>query len=178
MHVDGLFWRRKGRSGITPRLAVCIGFVVRFRYPSNQHRDEPMPIQIKYSDDGLGAFYIGSGVVTGHDVMAADDILYQSEERFTSLRYQLVDLTKVESVDASAIDMEIIIRKGNIAAKANPNIVIAVAGDQDIAFGLSRMWEALAESGGGSFRATVVRSIPVAVDWIKEQIGQEVSYPN
>ena len=40
-----------------------------------------MPIEVGFADDGQGVFFIGHGVVKGSDLLAADDILYQSEER-------------------------------------------------------------------------------------------------
>ena len=52
-----------------------------------------MPIQIKYIDGGIGVEFIGSGVVTGTDIIAANKEIYRNEN-FPKHRYQYNSRTR------------------------------------------------------------------------------------
>ena len=41
-----------------------------------------MPIQLKFKDNGIGVEFIGSGVVTGADIIGANKELYSNENLF------------------------------------------------------------------------------------------------
>lgn len=116
-----------------------------------------MPIDVRLTNDGCGALFIGSGSVTGGELIAADELLYQSEARLRTLRYHLCDDTNVVSTDASASD-----------------IVVAAAGRSDLVFGLMQMWETLVDVFQGAFAICVVRSLDEAKDWIHTQTGLTV----
>ena len=95
-----------------------------------------MPIQIKYIDDGIGVEFIGSGVVTGADIIAANKEIYRNEN-FSKQRYQIIDRTKCTKYDVSHKEIIIIAEQDKVAAKTNPNIIIAFISASPLQYGIS-----------------------------------------
>ena len=65
------------------------------------HKICKMPIKIKYIKDGVGVEYIGTGVVTGADIIEANKKIY-GHENFLRQRYQIVDRTNCKEFRVSS----------------------------------------------------------------------------
>ena len=52
-----------------------------------------MPVSIEYLEDN-GILIKGLGVVTGNDLIEANDTVYTSTEKIQHISYQLCDFTK------------------------------------------------------------------------------------
>ncbi len=123
-----------------------------------------MSTTLTYVEGGAGAVLEGHGIVTGEELWLAGEEIY-SEERIDTLVYQLVDFTRAERFDFGADEVRAMARQDVAAATRNPRIIIAIAGDTDLIFGLARIWEA--HVGGVSKLATAVcRTRVEAEAWI------------
>jgi len=126
-----------------------------------------MPIQIKYIDGGIGVEFIGSDVVTGADIIAANKEIYRNEN-FSKQRYQIIDRTKCTKYDVSHKEIITIAEQDKGAAKTNPNIIIALISASPLQYGISRMYQAYV--GDDGFLTEVFRDRKSAEKWIEEQL--------
>jgi len=130
-----------------------------------------MPIQIKYIDGGIGVEFIGSGVVTGADIIAANKEIYRNEN-FSKQRYQIIDRTKCTKYEVSHKEIIIIAEQDKVAAKTNPNIIIAFISTSPLQYGISRMYQSYV--GDKGFLTEVFRDRKSAKRWIEEQLKKPI----
>ena len=130
-----------------------------------------MPIQIKYIDGGIGVEFIGSGLVTGADIIAANKEIYRNEN-FYRQRYQIVDRTKCTNYKVSHEEIIKIAEQDKVAAKTNPNIIIAFISTSPLQYGISRMYQAYV--GDEGFLTEVFQDRKSAEKWIEEQLKKPI----
>ena len=76
-------------------------------------------------------------------------------------------------MEVSKSEIEAIAEIHKNAEKISPDRVVAVAASKDIAFGLSRVWDA--NIGESQWERTIVRSRDEAESWIKEKVKSKFS---
>ena len=130
-----------------------------------------MPIQIKYIDEGIGVEFIGSGVVTGADIIAANKEIYRNEN-FYRQRYQIVDRTNCTKYQVSHEEIIKIAEQDKVAARINPNIIIAFISTSPLQYGISRMYQAYV--GDDGFLTEVFQDRKSAEKWIEEQLKKPI----
>lgn len=127
-----------------------------------------MPVQIEARQDGVGIIYNCSGAVTIDDYFQAGLGFLAAPEDIKKWRYCLVDVTAVDAMQISTLDIRAVVEQNKrIAALAVPGVLLAVASPNDIGFGLSRMWETLTEEIG--WETMTFRSRPEAERWLKQR---------
>ena len=129
-----------------------------------------MPIQVKYLDKGLGVLFIGAGVLTGEDIINSNKVTFYSEEKMKDYKYGLMDYSSISSLDATNAEIQTMISQQKEASKFIPDGVLAIVATKDIGFGLSRMWEMMAESEDLQWESKVFRNREDAVAWIRERV--------
>lgn len=127
-----------------------------------------MPILVNVVDGGTGI------EVYGYDHLSKEQLLTSKQEVYAGdntikQRYQLIDFTEVTSSDANLESIRELTAYDIEASRMNPNISIALVGQQDIVFGLGRMWQALLEST--PFQVKICRSRKEAEEWIDKQLN-------
>ncbi|MBW2541119.1 MAG: hypothetical protein JRF15_03435 [Deltaproteobacteria bacterium] len=128
-----------------------------------------MPIELQYRDAGSGVVFVCTGVVTAAEFSRANEEIY-SAESLERLQYQLIDFTATEHVDISLEEIREFAQVDMTAASQRQNFIIAVAGPDDLTFGISRMWQAFASDS--EIRSGLFRSVPDAERWIKEVLQE------
>ena len=131
-----------------------------------------MPIEIKRCCDGAGVVYIGTGVVSGNDILRANEITYQSAEDLRKTRFYLDDWSEATSTSVTIPELRLAVEQDRAAAQINPDIVVANVGDADVFFGMARMWEAFVDEL--PWQTFTTRSLTEAKEWIKARTGIEV----
>lgn len=128
-----------------------------------------MPLEMKYLDDDYGVEMVGTGVVTGEEIYNATKEFYSG---YASLKiiYQIANFVNVDDFDVSKEDIIKIADQEIMVSKTNPNRIIAVVGEQDFVFGLSRMWEGHVYASG--FETMVFREREEALKWINKKIDE------
>ncbi|MBW1842709.1 MAG: hypothetical protein JRJ05_00085 [Deltaproteobacteria bacterium] len=126
-----------------------------------------MPIELQYRDAGSGVVFVCTGIVTADEFTRANEEIY-SEESLDRLQYQLIDFSDTEHLESSLEDTRKNATVDTAAANQNRNLIIAVAGSDDLTFGISRMWQAL--TSNSNLRTGIFRSVPDAEHWIKETL--------
>lgn len=127
-----------------------------------------MSIEINYMDNGMGIVLIGKGTVAGREIMDAKRRIFSTEEKMKKYRYGLIDFSGVDDLKAYGAEVDGLVQLDRDAAEIIPEAVVAIAAEKDIAFGLSRMWQAY--MGGIPWEINVFRSRNEAEVWIRETL--------
>ena len=125
-----------------------------------------MPMTLKYIKNG-GVLLKGEGVVTGMDIMQANDTIYNSPEEIQKIKYQLCDYTNVSELNVSSEELKRLAAQDKRAAKINPHMFLALVGEKDLVYGLIRMWEAYVDIS--PLESMAFRNIKDAEKWIEEK---------
>ena len=131
-----------------------------------------MPIEIKDLDGGRGNLIVGKEVLTGEEyVRALEDHLTGDKEKFKKYRYSLSDYTAVTEVEIPSGDIELMAEMCMKAAAVNPDAVVALITDDDLLYGLSRMWEILIDNT--SWETMVFRNRKDAFAWVEKRVKEK-----
>ena len=127
-----------------------------------------MPIEIEDTDSGLGIIITASGILSEEDFFnAGRRVLLKDGDKSNRFKYCLWVYTKTEQIDFSTPALEHIAEMFIKAMKVNPDAIVATVADKDLAYGISRMFEALVIEEG--WEIDVFKSKENAVEWIKER---------
>ena len=130
-----------------------------------------MPISVMVNNDDYILIHC-EGEVCLDDFIKANDYIY-SELSENLAKFQIVDLVAATSTDMSAEDLHKISRQDANAVEKLKSVFIAVVAPVDLAFGLSRIWAAYADTSGVT--TSVFRQLDMAQDWI---MSMKKSCPN
>ncbi len=131
-----------------------------------------MPVDVKYICDGAGVIHSYTADVSFEDLYYAIDRTYESVDTIKKIQFILFNFLETTSTTVSPEEFRILINKDRDAAKINSKIVVAVVGPTDLIFGLSRMYEMLADEL--PWKQSTFRTLSEAKSWIKQKTGLEV----
>ena len=132
-----------------------------------------MPIQVKYLDNGRGVLYLGEGIVTGDDIINANKEVFSSKEKMAKNRYGLIDYSNISHLNVSTSEIEIIVSQDKEASTFIPDAVVAITAKKDLEFGLTRMWEIIANNAGLQWETMVFRDNEKAEIWLKDSVRKK-----
>ena len=130
-----------------------------------------MPIQINILDDGEGIEFIASGIVTGEEIIEANRKIY-TREKPLRMKYEIIDRTHCTEYRVSSEEVQILADQLRMAAKINPNYLIAVVSTTDLQYGVTRMWQAYVDDL--DIKTKAFRDRKSAEQWIQEELKQSV----
>jgi hypothetical protein len=127
-----------------------------------------MSLEVTFTADGIGVIHTTRDVLTGNELVEADERLRAYIARNPEIRYLLVDHSEVpeERIDVESVQALASTVKDTM--NPIPEGLVAIVAPSDFLFGLSRMWETLAAHPGLSSR--VVRTRPEAIAWLEEEL--------
>ena len=129
-----------------------------------------MPIRLIYEEDGVVVVVKGVGVVDATQIQRCNNEMY-AKDRIHTLRSQLYDFCDVTNFDLSGDDMRILAGQDKAAATQNPNLAIAIVGNDDLMFGLAKMWEVFVSEA--ALKANVFRTLEEARNWLDEHTDRK-----
>lgn len=134
-----------------------------------------MPAQLCTIAGGFVAAIVCEGDVTGNDfTLATRELLGWDEARLKKLVGGLVDQTQAAAFEVDSARMQTLIDLDlRLAEKVQRGFLVAVAAPGDLQFGMSRMWQSLADATG--FEIRVFRNRPDAMTWLRSRAGQKFS---
>ncbi len=127
-----------------------------------------MPYSTTWTPRGVSWRYWGR--VTGDELLRSNREVY-GDPRFSGIRYQLVDLSEVESFDVSPHDMAVLAEADHAAARINPSIRVAVAAPNEMIRILSLYYEA--ESSDSPWEQQIFDSLADAQAWASRMWGHQ-----
>lgn len=136
-----------------------------------------MPIEIRDLDCGVGVIITAQRFVTEKEwVDAIIPHLTQDENKFKKYRYSLSDYTAVTKIEISNNAIRRIAGYCESASRINPKPVVAVVSNDELIYGLSRMWENLICST--DWETMVFRNREDAEAWITKEVKEKFSIEN
>ena len=129
-----------------------------------------MTIEVRYLDDGKGAIYEASGVLSGEELVTANERVLSRTLAGESLLYSFFDCNSITGVAVSDAELRRVAEQDVVASRRMPNrIVVAIYAKDDIPFALSRMWMVYVEAAG--WETNVFRRKSEAMAWLKERVA-------
>jgi hypothetical protein len=132
-----------------------------------------MPIEINYLDGERGVLFIGAGKVTGEEIITSNRQVFSSEEKMKKVKYGLIDYSKITQFEVSTVEVESIISQEKKASEYIADGVLAIVAKKNVAFGINRMWESIAEYRGLQWETMVFRHREDAEVWIRQKVNQK-----
>lgn len=126
-----------------------------------------MTVQVNVLEDGVGVEILATGVVTGHEIIEAHDLIYDSSH-LRKQKYHIIDKTKCTEHDVTAAEIKSIANLDKQASEINPNIVIAVIESGRLQFTLTELWEA--QVRGSVFKTKSFTDRQSALEWITQNV--------
>ena len=128
-----------------------------------------MPIEITDCDGGLGNLIVCTGIITDEECIETyHKHLTQEKDKFKKYKYSLIDHTAATEIQISNDTILQVAELSGEASIVNPGAIVAHIANQDIMFGLARMWEVLTDVT--PWETMVFRTKEEAMDWIRETI--------
>lgn len=124
-----------------------------------------MPVQINIIQGGIGIEFISSGVVTGQEIIEANNKIY-TRENLLSLKYKIIDRSNCTDYQVTAEEIKSIAAQDIEASKINNNIVILLISPTALQYGMTRMWQMHVEATG--FRSEIFKNRDSANEYIKK----------
>jgi hypothetical protein len=129
-----------------------------------------MGIRVTPNADGVGIVYTSFGVLTGRDLLEANDLLHAELEANPAIRYLLVDHSAIPEEKVDATSLKALAKRTDDNLRTIPEGLVAIVAPSDVLFGLSRMWASMAEHP--NLAVEVARTKETAIAWLEEQLTQ------
>lgn len=125
-----------------------------------------MPYTITWETEGvIWAFH---GSLTGEDAIQANLDIY-GDPRFDDLRYQIVDISKVEQFDIPSESLETAAAMDDAAALSNLRLVVAVIAPEGEALEVAETYQSAMSSS--SWKVRIFPAMEEAREWIRLECG-------
>ena len=85
----------------------------------------------------------------------------------------IIDYSVVSDLSASNSEIEHMVSQQKKASEFIPNAVLAFVAKKDLEFGLTRMWEIIAENSGIKWDTMLFRDKEKAEIWIKDRMREK-----
>ena len=128
-----------------------------------------MTIDVDYLDDGKGAIYKASSVLSGEELIAANERVLSRALGGGSLLYSFFDCNSITGVAISDAQLRRVADQDVAASRRMRNrVIVAIHAKDDVPFALARMWMVYVEAAG--WETNVFRRKSEAVAWLKERM--------
>ena len=129
-----------------------------------------MTIQVSLATDRIGVIYTSSGVLTGRDLLWAHGRLQDELQSNSGIRYVLVDHSAVSDERGDTESLKQLAERTAPVLDQIEQGLVAIVAPNDVLFGLSRMWTAMAEDE--RMEVFVTRDRDDALRWLSEELGR------
>lgn len=132
-----------------------------------------MPARLVELADGLAAAIVCAGQIVGGDLTEATrELVAWDDARLARLYAGLIDQSAATSFDADTGRLDQLVELDmQLAQKVRKGFLVAAAAPHDLQFGVSRMWQTLAEATGWEIQ--VFRDREAAVAWLRSRAAQK-----
>jgi hypothetical protein len=127
-----------------------------------------MPYTTSYVDDGRGMHKMGSGLVTGLELLSSALEQSLDEARARKLRYGLVDFSETTDMNVTPADIRRLVEMNRKTASYTPGAFIAIVAPSPLPYALARLWHTLADDLG--WNANVFHTRSDAIAWLRKQL--------
>ena len=129
-----------------------------------------MSVKLKNLDAGLGVVFTCKGIVTGQEIIQANKNILSFKETIKISKYCIIDYSETTEYDVSTSEIEIIAAQDREMSRHLPDYIVAIVAKRNLEFGVSRMWEAVAQMHGLQWETMVFNDRNDAEKWIKNKV--------
>ncbi len=126
-----------------------------------------MPYTTEVIDNGKGIQHIGSGTVTGQDLMLSAATVLKLVQEGLRPEFALTDLTEVKEFAVSSEELLRNAAFNNGIARYIPQAKVAIVAPASAIYGMARMWQVYVDSSG--WKSQVFRRKEEALAWLKQE---------
>lgn len=132
-----------------------------------------MPVELEALAGSQVLAMVCTGDVGGTDFSdATREVLSWDDARLAKIVCAIIDQTQAVAFNVDSARVEIIVNLDmQLARKMRKGLLVAAAAPRDIQFGLSRMWQTLAEATGWEIQ--VFRTREEALAWLRTRSEQK-----
>jgi len=127
-----------------------------------------MPYHSELIEDGTCVLRVGTGVLTGKEILATARALPEVVVDMSKITHGLVDLTGVTRLDVSTEEVRRISELNLKISELTGPGRIAIAASSDLAFGMSRMYGALVSTK--NWTVATFRTMEEARAWLFPEV--------
>ncbi len=125
-----------------------------------------MPYTTELSDDYMGIHHVGSGLVTGAEILEACRATTQLLQNTENFHYEFIDFSEVTELKISAGELDRIIAQDFYAAIFRPEAVIVIVAPREDLFETMKEWEQRVQGIG--WLTHIARDRTEAKRWLQE----------
>ena len=126
-----------------------------------------MPYTTEVIDNGKGILHIGSGTVTGEELMSSAATVLKLVQEGLKPEFAMTDLTDVKKFTVSAEEISRNAALNSAISRYLPPARIAIIAPAPDIYGMVRMWQAHIDSPG--LTSQVFRRKEEALAWLKQE---------
>jgi hypothetical protein len=131
-----------------------------------------MSVQLEFVQDGLGVYFRCRGDVNVQQFADANQQLMAANAKTKKLKFAIVDLAGMNPMYVASSEMEQIVQQDRqIAALLPDGVIVALVAEQNVVYGLARMWEAFA--AGINWETQSFRAEDDAKAWIRTRLKEK-----
>src|SRR5262249_5149559 len=128
-----------------------------------------MPYDTQLTDDYMGTIHVGSGLVTGAEIVEGCKAVAALVQTTANFHYKLVDFSRVTEVRISPEEFEEIMEQDRLIAQQRPHDSVAIVVPNDEIRAIAETWRKEAEKLGWSIE--ILPSREQATAWIEERMA-------
>ena len=128
-----------------------------------------MPYDTQLSDDYMGTIHVGSGVVTGSEILEGCKTVTALVQTTANFYYKLIDLARASEVRISPEEFEQILEQDRLIAAQRPNDSVAIVAPNDQIRAVAEEWRRQVDDLGWSIEIVPTREEALA--WIEEKMS-------
>jgi hypothetical protein len=128
-----------------------------------------MPYTTELTEDCLGIVHVGTGLVTGEDLLAGTRMASQLVQNTENFQFEFVDLSDASELRITAEEINEIVQEDRIAATYRPRAIVVIVAPSDEVFAIIQQWERKVEDLG--WRTFIARSRREALTWLRDQLA-------
>jgi len=132
-----------------------------------------MAFTMEFIDHGRGIQFVGSGNLTGEEMIASKHRLLEDVSQVRPLRFAIVSLIDVLHFDITPTEVHKLAALDKTIGELTPVVSVVVIAPRTHDFGMARMWETILDVPGWS--SSVVRSREEADAWLTPRIAASSS---
>ncbi len=130
-----------------------------------------MPVATELTKDCLGIVHVGSGVVTGEELVESSTAAAQLVENTDNFQYEVTDFTDVTELRVEPRHVEKIAAIDRVAATLRPRAIMVIIAPQNSAYDLACAWHGLIADLGWTVH--ISRDRAEGVRWLGQHLKTE-----
>jgi hypothetical protein len=127
-----------------------------------------MPFDTHLTSDYMGTILVGTGVVTGSEILEACKSVTALVQSTANFHYKLIDLARVTELRITPEEYDDILEQDRLIAKQRPNDSVAIVATDESVRAIMEEWRHRVEGLG--WAVEILPSREEAMAWIQDRV--------